>query len=625
MKTSLSNPAQPKQTPQPYSWSTIYQIALEHKKELTISHFIAILATIASVPVPLLMPLLVDEVLLHKPGIIIQTVNLLFPVAWQLPILYISVILLISVILRIIAIIFNIIQSRQFSCIAKDIVFRIRANLIGHLQNISMSEYESLGTGTVVTHLVKDLDTIDTFIGTTVSKLLVAALTVIGTAVILLWMHWQLGLFILLLNPVVIYLTRVIGSRVKDLKSKENSAFEVFQQSLTETLEAIHQIRASNREKHYCQQLIESARSVKDSSTAFAWKSDAATRMSFLVFLFGFDIFRACAMLMVFYSDLSIGQMLAVFGYLWFMMAPVQEILSIQYAFYAAKAALIRINRLNALKQEPHYPHLENPFLNKKTVSLRVEDLHFSYSDDQFAESELAFTRRVPDRTDRHEKVLDGIYLKIPAGEKVALVGASGGGKSTLIQTLIGLYPPNRGQIYFDEIPIDRIGLEVVRENVVTVLQHPVLFNDTIRANLTLGKPASDETLWNALAIAQLNDVVQDLDKGLDTIVGRLGMRLSGGQRQRMAIARMIVADPKVVILDEATSALDSETEHKLHQAMAEFLEGRTTIIIAHRLSAVKQADHVYVFEQGKICEHGQHETLLSQNGLYAKLYGEYQ
>jgi ATP-binding cassette subfamily C protein len=604
MKTSLSNSVQPKQAPQPYSWSTIYKIALEHKKELIISHSIAILATIASVPVPLLMPLLVDEVLLHKPGIIIQTVNQLFPVSWHLPILYISVILLVSVILRIIAIIFNIIQSRQFSCIAKDIVFRIRANLIGHLQNISMSEYESLGTGTVVTHLVKDLDTIDTFIGTTVSKLLVAALTVIGTAVILLWMHWQLGLFILLLNPVVIYLTRVIGSRVKDLKSKENSAFEVFQQSLTETLEAIHQIRASNREKHYCQQLIESARSVKDFSTAFAWKSDAATRLSFLVFLFGFDIFRACAMLMVFYSDLSIGQMLAVFGYLWFMMAPVQEILSIQYAFYAAKAALNRINRLNALKQEPHYPHLENPFLNKKTVSLRVENLHFGYSD---------------------EKILDGIHLKIKAGEKVALVGASGGGKSTLIQTLIGLYPPDHGQIYFDEVPIDRIGLEVVRENVATVLQHPVLFNDTIRANLTLGKPATDEILWNALAIAQLKDTVQDLNHGLDTIVGRLGMRLSGGQRQRMAIARMVVADPKVVILDEATSALDSETEHKLHQALAEFLKDRTTIIIAHRLSAVKQADHVYVFEQGKICEHGQHETLLNQNGLYAKLYGEYQ
>lgn len=593
-----------KQKQQAYTWRAIYKIALEHKKALIFSHVIAILATVVSVPVPLLMPLLVDEVLLNKPGWVIKLINPLFPVEWHLPVLYITVILVVSLLLRVFASIFNIIQARHFSCISKDIIFRIRRNMISHLQTISMSEYESLGTGTVVSHLVKDLDTIDTFIGTTVSKLLVAVLTIIGTAVILLWMHWQLGLFIMLLNPVVIYFTRVVGSRVKDLKSKENSAYELFQQSLTETLEAIHQIRASNREQHYCQQLIESARSINEFSAAYAWKSDAASRLSFLVFLFGFDVFRACAMLMVFYSDLSIGEMLAVFGYLWFMMAPVQEILGIQYAFYAAKAALIRINRLNALKQEPYYPHLKNPFLNKKTVAIRVDNLHFSYGE---------------------ETILNGIQLKINAGEKVALVGASGGGKSTLIQTLIGLYLPSQGRISFDNVPIEQIGLEVVRENVVTVLQHPVLFNDTIRANLTLGKSVSDEVLWNALTIAQLKDAVKDLERGLDTIVGRLGMRLSGGQRQRMAIARMVVADPKVVILDEATSALDSETEYNLHQAMATFLKDRTTIIIAHRLSAVKQADHVYVFEQGVICEQGRHDTLIQNKGLYAKLYGEYQ
>jgi len=587
-----------------YTWTNIRHIALEHKKELFYAHLVAILAMVVSVPIPLLMPLLVDEVLLNKPGLITSTIDNLSPPEWHLPIVYITVVLVISVILRIIAIIFGVIQSRQFSVISKDIVFRIRKRLLDHLQTISMSEYESLGTGTVVTYLVKDLDTIDNFVGNTISKSLVAILTIAGTGVILLWMHWQLGLFILLLNPIVIYFTRTVGSRVKDLKSKENSAYEVFQQSLTETLEAINQIRSSNRERHYCNQLIDSARSVKDTSIAFAWKSDAASRLSFLVFLFGFDIFRACAMLMVFYSDLSIGQMLAVFGYLWFMMAPVQEILSIQYAFFAAKAALTRINRLGALKQEPDYPHINDPFLNKKTVSIKVDNLHFSYGD---------------------EKVLNGIQLHIKAGEKVALVGASGGGKSTLVQTLIGLYPPDQGQIYFDDVPIDQIGLDVVREHVVTVLQHPILFNDTIRANLTLGKPATDEQLWNALTIAQLFETVKDLEQGLDTIVGRQGMRLSGGQRQRMAIARMVVTNPSVVILDEATSALDSETEHKLHKALSLFLKNRTTIIIAHRLSAVKQADHVYVFEEGKICEQGRHETLINQQGLYAKLYGEYQ
>jgi ATP-binding cassette subfamily C protein len=588
----------------PYRWNTLYRIALEHKKALVYAHCLAILATIASVPVPLLMPLLVDEVLLKKPSTLVHTINLITPVEYQLPILYIGVVLFASLLLRIISIVFNIIQARQFTYISKDIVFRLRSQLLARLQTISMAEYESLGTGTVVTHLVTDLDTIDNFVGTTVSKLLIAILTVLGTAVILLWMHWQLGLFILLLNPVVIYFTRVVGSKVKHLKAKENSAYEVFQQSLTETLEAIQQIRASNREQYYCQQLINSARTVKDNSISFAWKSDAANRISFLVFLFGFDVFRACAMLMVFYSNLTIGEMLAVFGYLWFMMGPVQEILSIQYAFYAAKAALARINRLNALQQEPIYPHQENPFADKKTVSVRVENLHFSYGE---------------------ETVLNGINLNIKAGEKVALVGASGGGKSTLIQTLIGLYPSQSGQIYFDDVPIDKIGLDIVREHVVTVLQHPVLFNDTLRANLTLGKIASDEQLWNALQIAQLGEVVHDLTHGLDTIIGRHGMRLSGGQRQRLAIARMVVADPKIVILDEATSALDTETEHKLHAALNNFLQDRTTIIIAHRLSAVKQADHVYVFEQGEICEQGRHDILINQNGLYAKLYGEYQ
>jgi ATP-binding cassette subfamily C protein len=591
-------------SPPHYTWRFIASIAWQHKKAIIYSHIIAILATIASVPVPLLMPLLVDEVLLHKPAATVEIINKIFPESWHQPVLYIGVVLLISVLLRITAIIFNIMQSRQFSIISKEVVFRLRRDLIGQLQEISLVEYESLGTGTVVTHLVTDCDTLDNFIGNTISKLLVAVLTVTGTAIILLWMHWQLGLFILLLNPFVIYLTRSVGSKVKQLKAKENSAYEVFQQALTETLEAIHQIRASNREQHYCAQLINSAKAVKDNSIAFAWKSDAANRFSFLIFLFGFDVFRAGAMLMVFYSTLTIGQMLAVFGYLWFMMGPVQEILSIQYAFYAAKAALTRINRLKSLRQEPRYPHEYNPFLNKRTVSVRVENLHFSYGQDT---------------------ILNGIELIIKAGDKVALVGASGGGKSTLIQALIGLYPISSGQIYFDNIPINKIGLDIVRENVVTVLQHPVLFNDTIRANLTLGKPATDQQLWNALAIAQLNDVVNELTNGLDTMLGRQGMRLSGGQRQRMAIARMIVANPKVVILDEATSALDTETEYKLHTALAEFLKERTTIIIAHRLSAVKQADHVYVFEQGQICQQGRHDKLIQEDGLYAKLYGEYQ
>jgi len=589
-----------------YTWPYILRLVKQHKKELISAHILAILATIAIVPVPLLMPLLVDEVLLNHAGVTVSTINQYAPAHWQTPILYISVILIVSLCLRVLGIIFNIIQSRQFTRIAKDIIFHIRKRQINHLKNISMAEYESLGSGTVITHLVTDLDTLDTFIGSTTSKLLVASLTILGTAVILLWMHWQLGLFILLLNPFVIFLTRSLGKKVKDLKAKENSAYGLFQQALSETLEAIQQIRISNREQHYYKKLINSAENVKNHSISFAWKSDAATRFSFLIFLLGFDIFRAAAMLMVIYSNLTIGEMLAVFGYLWFMMAPVQEVLGIQYAFYNAKAALTRINRLQDLQQEPIYPALHNPFKNKATVGVRIENLHFKYSTSK-------------------ENILSDINLTIKAGEKIALVGASGGGKSTLIQTLTGLYPATQGMIYYDNIPINEIGFDIVRENVVTVLQHPVLFNDTIRENLSLGKQVSEDDLWQALDIAQLKSTIHSLDKGLDTVLGRQGMRLSGGQRQRIAIARMIIADPSVVVLDEATSALDTETEYNLHVAMADFLKQRTTLIIAHRLSAIKQADHVYVFEDGKICQQGSHTHLINQEGLYAKLYGDYQ
>ena len=591
--------------PDKYTFKYIVELALRHRKKLVAANIIALLAVVASVPIPLLIPLLVDEILLDKPGKVVEIFNSVFSGQPHDPVFYIAGILVVTVFLRVTSVGLNVWQTKKFVGISKDVIYKIRSQLLNRLQFIAMSEYETVGGGTVSSLFVTDLNTVDQFAGETVSKVIVSALTIVGVAIILLWLHWQLALFILLMNPLVIYFTMVMGKRVKHLKKKENRAFEVFQQALTETLDGIQQIRASNRERFYLSRVDSLASNVRDHSMAFSWKSDAANRLSFVIFLVGFDIFRAVGMLMVLFAGLSIGEMIAVFGYLWFMMGPVQDVLNIQYSYYSAKAALGRINGLMYLPNEPVYQHEINPFTGKQGVAINIDDIKFAYGDGSY--------------------VLEGVNLSIAAGEKVALVGASGGGKSTLVQVLLGLYPPLFGEIKFDGVPVSSIGLDVVREHVACVLQHPALFNDTLRMNLTLGRDVSDSKLWEVLEVAQIRNVVEKLPRGLDSLIGLNGIRLSGGQRQRIAIARMALTNPNVVILDEATSALDADTEARVHQELHKFLRDRTTIIVAHRLSAVKQADRVYVFEDGMITEHGKHDELMTANGLYSKLYGHQQ
>lgn len=586
-----------------YTWRYVLSIFLAHKREIVSANIVATLAAALAVPVPLLMPLLVDEVLLDQPGALRGALDRLLPHSLAGAAGYIVAVLALTVTLRVASMLLQVWQTRQFSLVAKDLIFRMRRELVTRLERVSMMEYETLGSSTVSSHLVVDLTTLDDFTGNTLSRLVVAVLTLIGAAAVLMWIHWPLGLFILVMNPVAVYFTLLISKRVKALKRRENSAFQVFQEALAETLDAIHQIRAANREKHYFGRGVDLARDIREHSAAYAWKSDAASRLSFVVFLIGIDTFRAVAMLMVVISDLSLGQMIAVFGYLWFMLGPIEVILGLQFAFQGANAALERINRLFELADEPRYAARVNPFARRRANSVRLEDIRFRYGEGPW--------------------VLDGLNLDITAGEQIAIVGASGGGKSTLVQIILGLYPVAGGRVLFDDIAVTDIGLEVVREHVGTVLQHPALLRGSVRENLTLGRDHVDVDLWDALNVAQLEELVRDMPQGLNTLIGRAGVRLSGGQRQRMAIARMLLANPNVVILDEATSALDVVTEARIHEALYTRLHGRTTIIIAHRLSAIRRAHRVYVLDAGKVAEEGAHEDLIQRRGHYARLYGE--
>ncbi|WP_428255702.1 ABC transporter ATP-binding protein [Enterovibrio norvegicus] len=585
----------------------LIQQAKKQKKRLIIANIIAVFATLISVPIPLLMPLMVDEVLLNQPDKGIEFFNHLLPESLQQPASYIVLVLLMVIVMRVASQALNIWQSRQFTLVSKNITCFIRQQLLDKLGRVSMKEFEQRGSGGVSSHLVTDIETLDNFIGNSLSRFVVGVLTVFGTAIILLWLDWMLGLFILLVNPLVIFLSRKMGQRVKHLKKAENQSFERFQQRLVETLDGIYQLRAANREKAYLDVLKQDADAIRHDADKYAWQSEAAGRISFLMFLIGFELFRGAAMLMVLFSDLSIGQIFAVFGYLWFMLSPIQELLGIQYAWFSASAAMKRLNGLLALEEEHVIDSKsEDPLAKCDTFGVEVKDVTFAYDDER--------------------TVLNGLSLSLPAGKRVALVGASGGGKSTLIQLLLGLYRKSDGDILIDGESVDTLGYETLRQHTAVVLQQPVIFNDTLRANLTLGRTDfTDEQLWQSLEIAQLGEVVEKLESGLESQLGRQGLKLSGGQRQRLAIARMILTNPKLVILDEATSALDTATEAALHEALNNFLQGRTTLIVAHRLSAVKQADLIYVLEDGKVAQCGSHQDLVNADGLYQTLYGNLQ
>ncbi len=562
---------------------------------MIIGNGIAVVATLLVVLIPLFIPLMVDELLLGKEHHFIAWISEYIVTTDTKG--YVLGILIVILFLRVLSTLLSIIQTKIFVSISKNITYKMRISLLKHLKHVSLKEYEMLRVGAVTSKLVTDVETIDGFVSSTISKLIVAVLILLFSAVVLLWIHWQLALFILITNPIVVLFTVKLSRNIGKLKKEENQAVELFQSSLTETLELFHQIRASNKEEYFFKQSEIKAKELKEHSVNYGYKSDAAVKFSYLVFLAGYEVFRAVSILAVAYSDLSVGLMLAIFSYLWVMVSPIQDIINFQYVLATAKAACKRINSIYEMEQEPLVEEKINPFNSTKAIDIYVNNLSFSYIS--------------------NSKILDNITMQIRGGSKVAIVGASGSGKTTLANILVGFYPLDKGEILYSNVSNRLLKLSTIRENIHLILQHPKLFNDTMLFNLTLGKEYSDGKVQNALHIAQLDDVIERLELGLDTLVGKDGIKLSGGQRQRVAIARMILSDPKVVIFDESTSALDVHTEVKLFDALQDFLKEKTVVTIAHRLSTIKSAEFIYVLEDGKVVDSGTPQELLSKDESY--------
>ena len=575
---------------------SIFRQIASHRNALVLGNIVALVATLIVVIVPLLIPIIVDELLLGKDH---HFISWIATHLWQTDTKgYVLGILVVILLLRLLSTLLSVVQTKIFVAISKQITYRLRTSLLAHLKRVSLKAYERMQVGEVTSKLVTDVETIDGFVSTTISKLIVSSLVLLFSAVILLWIHWQLALFILLTNPVVVLFTVKLSRNIGRLKKEENRAIGAFQATLSETLELFHQIKAANKEAYFFKESEKKAKALQTNARNYGYKSDAAMKLSYLVFLSGYEVFRGVSILAVAYSDLSVGLMLAIFSYLWVMVSPIQDLIGFQYALATAKAACERINTIFAMETEPVVEASLNPFEGRKSVAISVEGLSFAYSSDA-----------VP--------VLTDITMQIPAASKVAIVGASGSGKTTLANILVGFYPVDKGTITYNGVRHDALSLATIRENIYLILQHPKLFNDTMRFNLTLGNHYSDAQIAEAIRIAQLGDVVGRLEKGLDTMVGKEGIKLSGGQRQRVAIARMVLAAPKAVIFDESTSALDVHTEAKLFEALHSFLRGRTVITIAHRLSTIKSAELIYVLEEGRLVDSGTPQALLAKDESY--------
>ncbi|MDD2448229.1 MAG: ABC transporter ATP-binding protein [Sulfurimonas sp.] len=571
---------------------SIYRLILDNKPSLIYGQIVTLLAILVSIPVPLMLPVMVDEILLNKPAFFVNSIDFLLGPTTAF--YYIAIVTLMVILLRFIYYFFGVIITKVFTKISKYVTYMIRVRLIEHLKITSMNEYVTLGSGAITSNLVTDVNTLDNFIITSVSKFISSVLTLVAVGIVMIIIDPILGILILIVQPLIMILSKKMAAITGRLKRDENSAIEEFQNNLGETLDLYAQIKASNKEDYFFNEAAKHAKRVQTTSNEYGYKSVAYEKLSYTIFLVMFELIRASGLLLVAYSDLSVGMMFAMFGYIWFIMTPVQDILTMQYSYASAKSALERINKILSLKTQIS----GTKEIEKNDVDISLRDLSFSYADEKL--------------------ILKNISLDIKAKSKIAFIGASGSGKTTLAQVLSGFYEKSGGELKYNSLDIEEIDKRSLRQKVFLVLQMPILFNSSLRFNITMGdEHISDEEIYKALEIAQLKEMIEQMDNGLDTIVGRHGVRLSGGQRQRLSIARMIIANPSIVIFDESTSALDVHTEAKLQTIIEPLLKDKTVITIAHRLSTVKNSESIYVLDAGRIVQCGTHEELEAEEGYY--------
>jgi ATP-binding cassette, subfamily B, bacterial len=489
-------------------------------------------------------------------------------------------------------------QTYLSNVVGQRVMHDLRAAVYQHLQRLSLAFFTRTRTGEVQSRIANDIGGVQNVVTTTATSITQNVTTVVATTIAMVALDWRLAVFSLAVLPFFVGVSRRVGNRRRAIAATRQSAMADISSLVQESLSVSGILlgKTMGRSAALAERFAEESQNLADlevrSRMAGRW-SMAAVQTSFavmpaLVYLFaGFSP-----------STVTIGTVVAFTTLQTRLLFPINSLLGVGVDLQSSMALFDRIFEYLDMRVDIEEGARE---LHCTQGEVTFDDVWFRYSDEQWT--------------------LKGIDLTIAPGTKVAIVGETGSGKTTLGYLTARLYDPERGAVRLDGTDVREVTFASLADAVGVVSQETYLFHASIRENLRFAKPdATDEDIEQAARAAQVHETIAGLPDGYDTVVGERGFRFSGGEKQRIAIARTILRNPPVLVLDEATSALDVQTERAVEEALRELASGRTTIVIAHRLSTVRDADQIVVLDEGELVERGTHEELLARGGRYAAM-----